>query len=127
MARQVWGWLIAGLRKCKFDRVVFFLCLFLSMGLMVTGFMLPPEGTIDRSVIISVGELFSFAALSAGMSAISKGKEFEIKHNNTSLTIGDMADIKQKDKDDSYGYPEGTGCCHGNMDYNKPDYPEEEP
>lgn len=126
MAKQVWGWLIAGLRKCKFDRVVFFLCLFLSMGLMVTGFMLPPEGTVDRSVIICVGELFSFAALSAGMSAISKGKEFEIKHNNTSLMIGDMEDIKGKDKDDSYGYPD-TGCCHGNMNFDKPDYPEEEP
>lgn len=126
MAKQVWNWLIAGLRKCKFDRVVFFLCLFLSMGLMVTGFMLPPEGTVDRSVIICVGELFAFAALSAGMSAISKGKEFEIKHNNTSLMIGDMADIKGKDKDDSYGYP-GTGCCHGNMNFDRPDYPEEEP
>lgn len=96
------------------------------MGLMVTGFMLPPEGTVDRSVIICVGELFSFAALSAGMSAISKGKEFEIKHNNTSLMIGDMEDIKGKDKDDSYGYPD-TGCCHGNMNFDKPDYPEEEP
>ena len=122
MARQVWGWLIAGLRKCKFDRVVFFLCLFLSMGLMVTGFMLPPEGTIDRSVIVSVGELFAFAALSAAMAAISKGKEIEVKHNNTSLTIGDMADIKDRDKGDSYGYP--GGCCHGNMKDTNPDYPD---
>lgn len=126
MAKQVWGWLIAGLRKCKFDRVVFFLCLFLSMGLMVTGFILPPAGTIERSVIVSVGELFAFAALSAGMAAIEKGKEFEVKHNNTTITIGDMDDIKENDKDDSYGYP-GTGCCHGNMNFDRPDYPEEEP
>lgn len=96
MAKQVWGWFITGLSKCKFDRLVFFICLFLSIGLMTFSIVSPPKGIIDKSVLAGVAELFAFAALSAGMDAISRGKEVEVTHKDTTLTIGDMADIQHK-------------------------------
>lgn len=92
MAKQVWGWFITGLSKCKFDRVVFFLCLFLSIGLMAFSIVSPPKGAIDKSVLAGVAELFAFAALSAGMDAISRGKEVSIEKGDTSLTIGDRGE-----------------------------------
>lgn len=92
MAKQVWGWFITGLSKCKFDRVVFFLCLFLSIGLMAISIWSPPIGIIHKSVLAAVAELFGFACLSAGMDAISRGKEVSVEKGDVSLTIGDKGE-----------------------------------
>lgn len=43
--------------------IPFWICLIVSIGLMVAGFCVPPTGIIDGSVLTSVGILFGFASL----------------------------------------------------------------
>ena len=55
--------------------------------LIVAGFIVPPTGHIDNSVLIAVGELNGTLAIGAVIKAIDKGRSASIKHNNTELTI----------------------------------------
>ena len=43
--------------------IPFWICLLVSIGLMVAGFCVPPTGIIDGSVLTAVGVLFGFATL----------------------------------------------------------------
>ena len=43
--------------------IPFWICLLVSIGLIVAGFCVPPTGIIDDSVLTAVGILFGFAAL----------------------------------------------------------------
>lgn len=43
--------------------IPFWICLLVSIGLMVAGFCVPPTGIIDGSVLTAVGILFGFASL----------------------------------------------------------------
>ena len=43
--------------------IPFWICLIVSIGLMVAGFCVPPTGMIDGSVLTAVGILFGFASL----------------------------------------------------------------
>lgn len=40
-----------------------FICFLVSIGLLITGFFLPPQGQIDNSVLLGVGELGFFATI----------------------------------------------------------------
>lgn len=55
--------------------------------MMVAGFILPPLGVIDNSVLIGVGEIDGFIALGVVLKAIDKGVDVTAQHNNTSITI----------------------------------------
>lgn len=55
--------------------------------LLVAGFVVPPTGSIDNTVLIAVGELNGTLAIGAVIKAIDKGRSASIKHNNTELTI----------------------------------------
>ena len=68
----------------------FWLCLIISIILMIASFVLPPIGEISKSVLFASGELFGFAALYAFIRALDKGLDARIQHNNTSLTIGSL-------------------------------------
>lgn len=74
----------------------FWVCLVLSIGLIVTGFFLPPMAKIDGSVLTAVGELFGFATLEIVYHAIKKGIDAKVQHGNTSVTIGDLNDKDMK-------------------------------
>ena len=54
---------------------------------MIVGFILPPTGVIDNSILIGVGELDGMIALGAVIKAIDKGVDATFQHNNTSVTI----------------------------------------
>ena len=54
---------------------------------MIVGFILPPTGVIDNSILIGVGELDGMIALGAVIKAIDKGESATFTHNNTSITI----------------------------------------
>ena len=41
----------------------FWVCLIISIGLMIAGFLIPPMGIIDGSVLTAVGILFGFAVV----------------------------------------------------------------
>ena len=58
----------------------------------MAGFICPPLAEISSSVLIGVGEIFAFGALSAAIKAIEDGKEVEIHHKDTDITIGDAGE-----------------------------------
>lgn len=65
--------------------------------LIVAGFIVPPTGQIDNSVLIAVGELNGTLALGAVIKSIDKGRTATFHHNNTELIInGD--DDKEEDE-----------------------------
>ena len=43
--------------------IPFWICLIVSIGLIVSGFCVPPMGIIDGTVLTAVGILFGFATL----------------------------------------------------------------
>ena len=58
---------------------MFALCVILSVCLMAGGFLAPPMGIIDGSVLTAVGELLVFAALAQVpevIKAVRNGKSF---------------------------------------------------
>lgn len=55
--------------------------------LLVAGFLVPPTGFIDNTVLIAVGEINGTLAIGAVVKAIDRGSSASIKHNNTELTI----------------------------------------
>ena len=58
-----------------------------SIALVVWGFVLPPPGVIDGSVIAAVGELAGFAALWQLAKAIDKGVDAALRKGDTEITI----------------------------------------
>lgn len=70
---------------------VFWACLVISVAMLIAGFIVPPPGIIDGSVLTAVGELFGFATLAAAIK-ISKYKQMELRHGNTTLTISEDDD-----------------------------------
>ena len=71
--------------------IPFWICLIVSIGLIVAGFCVPPMGIIDGSVLTAVGILFGFASLAqvpviievAGYVRMTKGDmTFEAKGIN---------------------------------------------
>lgn len=89
MARNFLRWFNLGL---PFHKAVFWISFILSIVLIVAGFIVPPLGAIDSSVLISIGEIFSFAALGAAIKAIEDGKEVEIKNKDIKVTVGDAGE-----------------------------------
>lgn len=89
MARQIWQWFRLGL---PFHRVAFWLSFIVSIVLIVAGFICSPIAEISSSVLIGVGEIFAFGALSAAIKAIEDGKEVEVKKDKFSVTIGDAGE-----------------------------------
>lgn len=77
----------------------FWVCLSISIALVVAGFLVPPTGKIDGSVLTAVGELFGFATLEIVLIAIRKGVDATLRHGKTEVAIGDMNQQKQQDNE----------------------------
>lgn len=77
--------------------IAFFICLGVSLFLMIGAAIVPPPFVIDQSIFKAVGWLFGFAALSQVPALVESGKSATLKHGNTSLTVGD------KPSDDDQG------------------------
>lgn len=58
-----------------------------ALGLIIAGFLFPPPGQIDNSVLVGAGELNGTIALGCVLRAIDKGVDVTAQHNNTSITI----------------------------------------
>ena len=63
--------------------------------LIVAGFIVPPTGVVDSSVLIAVGELNGTLAIGAVIKSIDKGRSASIRHNNTELTINGDEDEQE--------------------------------
>ena len=55
------------------SRLTFAICFFVSVGLIIGGFFVPPMGVIDGSVLTAVGELLLFPTLLYGFRAVELG------------------------------------------------------
>lgn len=65
----------------------FWICLGISICLLVASFILPPTGVIDPSVLAAVGELFAFGSLGAVIYAIKNGTSAKVTHGDTTLEV----------------------------------------
>ena len=84
-------------KKATIKNPAFWVCLSLSIGLIVAGFCVPPHGEIDGSVLTACGILFAFATLETVHIAIRKGVDAKVKHGQTELTVGDLNKAKTED------------------------------
>lgn len=78
----------------------FWVCLAISIALVVAGFLVPPTGKIDGSILTAVGELFGFATLEVVYIAIKKGVDASIRHGKTEVAIGDLDKKGDQDNED---------------------------
>lgn len=78
---------MAEIVKDLFGRVVFWVCLIVTLILIVLGFVVPPMGTIDSSVLTAVGEIFGFATLGVVADAIKEGYDAKIKKGEMEINI----------------------------------------
>lgn len=71
------------------DKPIFYVCLGMSIALMIVGFMLPPTGVIDPSVLTACGILFGFAALAVAGQNLANGKDVTLKKGDMEVAIND--------------------------------------
>lgn len=94
--------------RCRMCQVVFFICLSVSLALIIGGFFMPPMGVIDGSVLTAVGELIVFPALAFGMRAVELGYDLRLSHGSTSMEISNDnndTDNEQEEGDMDPGHP----------------------
>ena len=82
------------------SRMTFCVCFFVSVGLIVGGFFVPPMGVIDGSVLTAIGELLLFPTLLYAFRAIELGLRVKFQKGETSIEIskheeGDDGDANQ--------------------------------
>lgn len=71
------------------DKPIFYVCLIMSIVLLVASFLLPPQGVIDPSVLTATGILFAFAALGVAGQNLANGKDVTFKKGDMEFTIDD--------------------------------------
>ena len=71
----------------KFDKVVFLLCLFISIILLTMSFLIPPTGQIDPSVLAAVGEIFGFASLAVVIVALGRGTDVTLHKGDIDISL----------------------------------------
>lgn len=71
----------------KFDKVVFLLCLFISIILLTMSFLIPPTGQIDPSVLAAVGEIFGFSSLAVVIVALGRGTDVTFHKDNIDISL----------------------------------------
>ena len=76
------------------NKVAFFICLGISISLIVIAFFVPPTAVIDASVLTATGEIFGFCALLTVMDAVERGHDIKMQKGETSITINKDNDIQ---------------------------------
>ena len=76
------------IKKATIGNLWFWILSGFAIALITAGFLVPPIGVIDPTVLTAVGEVFAFAALGTVILAIGKGLPARVQHNNTSFTVG---------------------------------------
>ena len=74
-------------RTFLMSRITFAICFFVSVGLVVGGFFVPPMGVIDGSCLTAVGELLLFPTILYAYRAIELGLTVKFNHGDTSIEI----------------------------------------
>ena len=66
---------------------IFYLNLAVSILLIIVGFVVPPTGVIDGSVLTAVGLLLMFAVIEKIPEAIKAGRNIKVQKGDTSLEV----------------------------------------
>jgi predicted Kef-type K+ transport protein len=74
-------------RTFLLSRITFAVCFFVSVGLIVGGFFVPPMGAIDGSCLTAVGELLLFPTVLYAYRAIELGLTVKFNHGDTTIEI----------------------------------------
>ena len=74
-------------RTFLMSRITFAICFFVSVGLIVGGFFVPPMGIIDGSCLTAVGELLLVPTLLYAYRAIELGLSVKFQKGETSIEI----------------------------------------
>ena len=87
---------LKNLFECKGQQkrfgIVFWVFASISIILTVSGFIVPPTGAIDGSVLTACGELLVFPILHVVWSALMRGTDVTLTHGQTSVTIDNKGD-----------------------------------
>ena len=79
------------IKRAILGDMVFWVCLVVTLVLMLLGFYLPPMGEISPSVLEGVGWLFGFAALAKLCDtvnvAVKAGYDAKVQHGDTKIEI----------------------------------------
>lgn len=67
--------------------ILFTITLLVAIALFIGGFLVPPTGVIDGSVLTAAGILLGFGALAQVPTLIRKGADFTLTHGSTSLQV----------------------------------------
>lgn len=67
--------------------LLFYLTFTLSTLLIISGFLLPPPGVIDGSVLTAVGELLMFTVIARIPAAIKAGKSVKISKGDFTAEV----------------------------------------
>ena len=59
----------------------------ISVVLIVGSFFVPPQGVIDGSVLLAVGEIFAFATLFMAWESVDRGIDAKVTHGNTTIEL----------------------------------------
>jgi sugar phosphate permease len=74
-------------RTFLMSRITFAICFFVSVGLIVGGFFVPPMGVIDGSCLTAVGELLLFPTLLYAFRAIELGLTVKFHKGDATIEI----------------------------------------
>ena len=77
--------------------IAFWICLGISIVLIIGGAVTPPPFVIDASIFIATGELFAFASLGAVYKALDKGVDAKIEHGETKITLNNDDNVEKVD------------------------------
>ena len=86
MAKELKNWIKNG---DKFWKVTFIISQFISLGLIIASFCIPPHGVVDSSVFAAVGEIFAFPALLSFYNIVMTGKQATLKKGDIELTVNE--------------------------------------
>lgn len=76
-----------GTRSFFLSRITFTICFVISVALIVGGFLVPPMGQIDGSILTAVGELLMFPTLLYAFRAIELGMKVKVQKGDASVEI----------------------------------------
>lgn len=77
------------MRRAHAAKIVFYICLVVSICLFIGGFLVPPTGIIDGSVLTACGILLGYSALGIFGRALDEGKIAKFEKGETRVTVGE--------------------------------------
>lgn len=84
------------LRRLRRYDVSFWVCIIVAMGLAICGFLVPPTGVIDGSVLTAMGIILAFYAVRCAWCAVALGKEVKLHYHDAHIEFGDGDDMENE-------------------------------